>query len=279
MRTPLLPFSALVLAIAATSCSTGPAPPKPGTPAFFWGAARDSYRSGDYQQTGAHLLEVLSTDNEFAARARPWQIVVAAGVARGFAEMADSYEAGGRLNRSNSMPFHKQVTALRSLASTAAMEYTQGAHAFMEKDKEPTVLLAFAFPAGSAAQPGAIRKVATGMLIQDSERDSMQMDMLQRGVLMSVCRAVGSPDDTARAQEMFKAGEVRVPREAFLLAIARELDAQSVLFSPNKMDQPGRFKVMAQEALEALQGVPETKQTKALAAKIQTALKKIKGAT
>ncbi|MBZ5625285.1 MAG: hypothetical protein LAQ69_42275 [Acidobacteriia bacterium] len=276
MRIRLLLLSFLVLILGAVSCSTGPARPQPGTPAYSWASAQEAYRKADFQKTNSSLLEVIHTDNEFTARARPWQIIVSAGVARGFSEMADSYEAGGRANRENPMPFHKQMTNLRSMASGAALEFAEGVHAFMEKDKDPDVRLTFEYPAGAAAEPTAVGKVSTGMLLQDSERDSMQTAMLERGVLLSLCRAVDSPDDPAKTLEKFKAGEVRVPRNVFLFAAAKALHEQSELFSSKKLDQPVRAKLMDQEALEALQSIPETKETKALAARIQASLKKMK---
>jgi len=168
MRTQSILLSALVLALGATSCSTGPAPPRPGTPAFYWASAQEAYRNGDFQKADTSLSEIVGTDSEFTVRARPWQLVISAGLAQGFSEMADNYELGGRMNRENPMPFHKQVTTLRSLANAAAMELTENFHGFLQKDKAPTVQLSFAFPAGNAAQPAALKKVATGMMIQDS---------------------------------------------------------------------------------------------------------------
>jgi len=104
----------------------------------------------------------------------------------------------------------------------------------------------------------------------------MQTDMLQRGVLLSLCRAAGNPDDPAKTIELFKSGEVRVPREVFLFAMAKSLQERSELFAYNKLDLPERVKVMCQEALDALQQIPQTKETKALAAKLQATLKKIR---
>jgi len=274
MRTQPILLSVLVLALGATSCSTGPAPPRPGTPAFYWASAQEAYRNGDFQKADSSLSEIVGTDSEFTVRARPWQLIISAGLAQGFSEMADNYELGGRANRENPVPFHKQVTTLRSLANAAAMELTEGFHGFLQKDKDPNMQLSFAFPAGAAAQPPALRKVAAGMVIQDSERESMQTDMLQRGVLLSLCRAAGNPDDPAKTIELFKSGEVRVPREVFLFAMAKSLQERSELFGPNKLDLPERVKIMCQEALDALQQIPQTKETKALAAKLQATLKK-----
>jgi hypothetical protein len=273
----LLFILAALLALAATSCSTGPAPPRPGTPAFNWAAAKENYRAGDLQKTDAALVDIIRTDNEFAARARAWDIVLSAGLAQGFAQLADNFEAGGRANRANPMPFHKQVTALRSYASAASLELVETSHAFLEKDKAPNVLLAFEFPSGSAAEPGSLKRVAGGILVPDAEREALQTSMLQRGVLLGVCRAVGSADDPAKAQEKFK-GEVLVPRDVFLLAVAKALQEQADLFTSNKLDQPTRQKMMSQQALDVLHAIPETKETKALTTKIEASIKKIRGA-
>src|SRR5436305_15158315 len=123
MRTRLLLFSAVVGCVATISCSSGPQPPKPGTPEFIWNAAKSTYHSGDFVKTSENLQQLIKTDSEFSARARPWAIVISAGLVQGYAETADTYEAGARLNHANPMPFRKEASQLRSLASAAAMEF------------------------------------------------------------------------------------------------------------------------------------------------------------
>lgn len=273
-REILIAMAALGLLAAGTSCSSGPQPPQPGTPAFFWAAAKETYRAGDYLKTSEHLQRITANENEFTARARAWDTVISGGVAQAYIELADNWEAGARNNRPNPTPFRKQVSALRSLASAAAIQYAEDVHKVVELDKDPNLLLAFVNPAGASAPPAGLKRVAEGILVQDSERDLLQAAMLQRGVLLSVCAAVGSPDDAAAAQEKLKTGEFRVPRDTFLLAAAKSLEAQSDLFAFNKLDQPNRLKLMSQEAVKALAAVSQTKETKAVNDKIQARLKK-----
>jgi hypothetical protein len=279
MRTQLLCLSVAAGILATTSCSSGPEPPKPGSPAFLWNAAKATYRSGDFVKTSETLQQLTRSDSEFAARARAWSIVVSAGLVQGYAETADTYEAGARANRANPTPFRKEVNQLRSRASAAAVEFAESVHTFLERDKGPTVLLAFEHPTGAAAQPGGLRKVSSGAWIQDSERELLLTSMLQRGVLLSAGRAAGSPDDPAKTLETLKSGEAQAPRPVFLTGVAKMLYDSSELFGSMKMDQPNRLRLLCQEASEALQGVPESKETKALTTKIQAALKKIKATT
>ncbi len=279
MRTHLLLLGMTAGLLATASCSSGPEPPKPGSPAFLWNAARSTYHAGDFVKTGENLQQLIRSDNEFTARSRPWAIVISAGLAQGYAETADMYEEGARANRANPTPFRKEVSQLRSMSSAAAVEFAEGVHVLLEKDKSPNITLAFEHPTGAAAQPGGLRKVAGGAWIQDSERESLLHAMLQRGVVLSAGRSAGSPDDPAKALEVLKNGDAQIARPLFLFASAKMLYDQSSLFSATKMDQPVRLRLMCQVALDALQGVPESKETKALTTKIQAALKKIKGST
>ena len=276
MRTQLLLFGAMAGLLTAVSCSTGPEPPRPGTPAFFWNAAQSTYHSGDFVKASENLQQIVRSENEFTVRARPWAIVMSAGMARGYAETADAYDAGAKMNRANPMPFRKAASQLRTQANAAALEFTEGIHRYMDVDKAPELTLAFDYPAGGAAEPPSLRKISAGQLIQESEHESVVRAMVQRGALMAAGRAAGSPNDPAKTLETMKNGDAKRPRAEFLAAMAQELFDRTDLFGSTKLDLPNRTKMMCQEALEALQAGPETKESKALKAKIEAALKKIK---
>ena len=266
--------STLGLVAAATSCSSGPQLPQPGTPAFYWAAAKETYRAGDFVKTSENLQRILVSENEYSARARAWDAVISSGLAQGYMELADSWEAGARSNRLNPTPFRKQVSALRALASASAIQFTEDIHRVVEAGKGPKIQLAFAYPAGTPAVPAGLKKVAGGIPVQDSERDLLQAAMLQRGVLLSVCAAVGSRDDAAAAQGKLVAGDFLASRYVFLLAAAQSLSDESELFTSTKLDLPNRLKLLSQEALKVLGEIPQSKQTKALTDKIQARLKK-----
>lgn len=275
MRTRVFVLAALV-GLLSVSCSKGPKPPQPGSPGFFWDSAKASYHSGDFAKTGEHLQQLVRSESEFTSRSRPWAIVISAGLARGYSETADAYEAGARMNRPNPMPFRKAASQLRTAASAAALEFAEGVHQFMDTDKTPDVTLAFDFPTGGAAEPPSLRKVSGGQLIQPSEHESLVRAMVQRGVITLAGRVAGAPNDPAKTLEILKNSDAKRARPDFLAALAQELFDRADLYSPVKLDLPNRARMMCQEALEALQAGPETKESKALAAKIQAAMKKLK---
>jgi len=273
-RIPL--WASLIALCALTSCSTGSNAPAPGTPGFYWSAAKIAYHAGDFRGASQNLTELIRKDNEFTVRAMPITMAVTAGLAKGYSDLADCYEAGAKANRPNPTPFRKQVTSSRSMASAAAMEFAESVHLFLQKNKDPEIVFACESPTGAMAEPASLRKVAGGILIQDSERDTLEAALLQRGVLQTMSQMVGAPDDAAKTAEMFKAGEPKIARATFVFATAKALYDLSPLFGSNKLDQPGRLEALCNEADEALKSTPETKDTKALAVKVQAALKKLK---
>ena len=267
-------IAGLSLGLLLAGCSTGPTPPQPGTPAFYWAAARETYRTGDYLKTNDNLGQITKSDNEFTARARIWQMVIVSGIAQADMDLADVYDLGARANRANPTPFRRQASMLRTGASAAALEFTEVFHSFQGTVKDPAVALEFDYPSGSASQPPELKKITTGIVLQESEMALVHRAMIQRGVLRSLCRAVGAPDDPAKALELFKSGKPEVRRDLLRLQMAGLLHEEAQLFGPTKLDQPNRVKMMCGEALDALHGLPASKQTKDLGSKIQSTLKK-----
>ena len=94
MRTQLLLFGAMAGLLTAVSCSQGPEPPRPGTPAFIWNAAQSTYHAGDYVKANENLQQLVRSDNEYTVRARPWAIIMSAGLAHAYAETADASTPG-----------------------------------------------------------------------------------------------------------------------------------------------------------------------------------------
>lgn len=266
----------IAVALMATSCSSGPPAPAKGTPAFYWSAAKETFAGGDYVKANDHLDQLCRIDNEYTVRAQPWKLVLDIGMAKGYLDLADRFEYGARANRANPAPFRKQMSQYRIFAGQLALQAGETFHKFRDKSKDANIALEFSYPTGSAAEIPQLSKIGQGILVQASEIEDIEKRMMHRSVLMATCSAVGAPEDTAKTQEMFKTGRVEVPRDVFMLAMAGSLYELSKIYARDKLDQPQRLQVLCNEALEALQAVPESKQTKDLKAKIEKALKQAK---
>ncbi len=271
---PILTLFAGCLLLA--SCASGPAAPEKGTPAFYWQAAKETFAAGDYSKTADHLERIIKTQNEFTPKAQPWRLVLTSGLSRGYAELADDYEQGGRANKTNPTPFRRQVSDYRAQAAQIALAFAETYETFEKLNKDQQVSLAFPFPVATATEPPQISRLTRGVLLQEADMDDVQKKVLARAVVLTATRAAGAAGDVAKAQEMFKSGDAKVPRDVFVLAMANALYDQSQLFTVTKLDQPQRLKFFCDHALEAVKTVPPSKDTKDVMAKIQAALKKAK---
>jgi hypothetical protein len=269
--------SAGFVVVILVGCQQGPTPPQKGTPAFYWQAAMEAFQSGDYLRTSDHLEQIARSENEYTGRAQPWRLVLTAGMAKAWTELADHFEYGARANKTNPTPFRRNTSDFRNMAARTALHFAETFEQFEKTNKDQEITLQFPFPPGNTAQPPQLTKAAQGMMLQPAEVEELQKRMLQRGMLLQSCAAAGTGNDTAKLQQMFKAGEVKVPRDTFVLGMARALYDQSQLFTPTKLDQPDRLKFFATHAGEALKPLKETKERKELMGKIEAALKSKRG--
>jgi hypothetical protein len=268
MATGTLFFACLIL----SSCS-GPSGPQGGTPAFYWSAAKETFAASDYLKTVEHLEKLNATDNEYTARARPWLLVMTSGMARGYMDLADNFDAGAHANKTNPIDFRRRTNTYRGEANRLTLEFVEVFDKFQQGKDDP-VAIAFSFPSGSAAPVAQLAKVAAGMTLQPTEIEPAEKRAIVRGVLLASCDAAGAPDDTAKAEQLLKPGTLTIPRAAFVTSMAATLFDESRLYGARQMDNPDKLKILCNRALDALKTVPETKQTKELSTKITKSLKK-----
>ena len=269
-------LSALItVLLILISCSSGPAGPRMGTPAFYWQAAHEVYAKGDYTKTLDNLDQLLATNNEYLDRALPWDLVLKSGLAAGYVDLAENYAVGARMNRSDPTAFHRVVSESRDMAARLSLQFAED-FTKLDNVKGDTISLAFGFPRGSAAPVAQFSKVASGIPLAAAEAETVQQRALERGVLLAACQAAGASGDAAKTQELLKGGTATVPRATFLMAMAETLYNQSQLFTPEKLDQPEKLRIFRERAQAALKGVPESKESKELNSRIQALLKKVK---
>jgi hypothetical protein len=266
----------VLLSVLLTACSSAPKGPAPGTPAFNWLAAQDAYKNGDYVKANDILTQLAKSDNEYSDRARPWALIVSQGLASAYLDLAGKFEEGAKRNRSNPTPFRRQMADYNSKAVATALQYVETAHHFLDANKAKDVTLALDFPKGSLDEPAQLKKISAGQPIPDAEMVGVENEMLKRGVLSALCKAVDAKGKPEKAQAMFQQGEAKVPGNTFVFALANGLYEVSEFFGPKKLDQPHRIKVLFQEASEALALIPANKETKDLSKKIADTRKKLR---
>lgn len=260
--------------LALCSCS-GPLPPQPGTPGFYFLAAKEIFAAGDYVKTTEHLDNLLLKDTgEYAARAMPWSLVLTSGMAAGYMETADAYEKGAKVNKAHLLPFRRQMDLNRSAAARLTLQFADRFEAFNKLTLD-SVPLAFGVPKGSPAEVPQLLKVTTGIVPSAIDVENGQQRAIERNVILAAGRAIGAPDDPAKAGQLLAAPDAKVPRATFELAMANTLFTMARMYSQDKLGDSEKMAVLCQRAQNALKTVPESDDTKELTRKIQQALKQL----
>jgi hypothetical protein len=257
-------FPLLSLCLTFTSCSTGPDKGKPGTPAFYWQAARETFVKRDYLKTTEHLRRVIRTENEFSLRAQPWRLVVASGLAKAYIELADDFEKGAKANTAAQLPFLQTTATYRTTAETRALEFAETFIQWKKSFKEQEVLLDFPFPSLGSTETPLRQKIQGGSMPGEGALPVLEQRLIDRYIAESAAAAVGSPGDLTKGRTFFQAGSAKVPRDVFALAMANSVYEQAQLFARNKMNKSDRLHLFCQEGLDTLKSIPESDESKKL---------------
>ena len=270
-------ISTLILAIGALSaCSSGPAAPEKGSPAWLWAASNETFGHGDWLKATEHLGNLSGGSSEFAEKARPMELLVLGGMADGYIQLADAYELGARANKANPAQFRRPASEYRNQANRIALSFAEKFAKFQKASKGDTVALEFAFPKGSTTPPLQLGRIQTGVAIPLAEATDLQDKMVARGVVMAVCDAVDAPGDPAKGAGILKSGSASQPRAKFAGGLAGDLYKFSQIYTPTKLDIPDKVKYFLTAASEAVTIAPDGKDKKELIAKIESAKKKMK---
>lgn len=237
--------------LTISACSSQPRATAGRTPEFYWSAAGETWSAGDYAKTADHLEHLIDSDNPYTARAIPWYLVTTSGMARGYSDLAERFAAGARINKANGAALRRESAKYRTVAGKMALRFAQDAER-LKNIPLGKVQLAFAFPAGNPGEPPLFMKVGSGIEISPGERDQAETVAVQRGVLMTVCLAVGAANDIAKGREVLGHGSTDTTREVFATAIADMLKSQSGLFGRDKLDEPEKVAAFQQRAEMAL---------------------------
>ncbi|MCC7155686.1 MAG: hypothetical protein IT161_14010 [Bryobacterales bacterium] len=267
----------MVVGLGLVSCSNeqGPAAVKPGTPAFFWHSAEDSYKKGNFAKVVDQLGNLTNKENDYRDRARVWLMAVSAGLARGNMEWADIMEKGGKAARTGQLEFRKQMSQSRAAANQHALRLVELSHQYTGTVKDAEIPFGYGWPPLSVEKTPEIERALKGIVLNPAETEKSRGLMEQRGVLQAMSRFTGAGGDLKKAAEVLSNGDFKLPRDKFLLTLAGELVEIAELYMPKKLDQSGRAHLFCSEAKDALGQAPPSKESKELAKRIDATVKKL----
>jgi hypothetical protein len=266
--------TAVAVCLLLASCARpGPRPPPPGTPAHFWAVAHTSFSEGDLAAAHRNLDQLTLSDNPYRKEAAIWLMVLSAGMASGAMEWADALDEGGKAAGMEQAEYERLATAARRTADQHAMHLAELVRARHGGPGDAEVRLAFKFPAVDANLPAEAERVRRGGVLPPADTEPLRLAMERRGVALTLCRLAGAGVDTAKASALLT-GDARLKPAAFEWYLAQELDALSALYSPGRLDQTARARLLLGEAAAALAASGDSPEVRKLAAAVDERLKK-----
>src|SRR5262249_22243392 len=159
------------------------------------------------------------------------------GVAAGYMELADDYASGARMHNSSATVFRRKAADYRAMASPYVLRFAQNVEKF-DRLGSGSVSLAFGLPRGSVAVPPVLAQISGGIAPAAGDEEKAVTLAIERNVVLSVCLAIGAPNDPAKAAETLGHASTITPRAVFGSALGRMLENASALYARDKLDEP-----------------------------------------
>jgi hypothetical protein len=271
-----LAVAALALCLVSCGGTQGPAKVKPGSPAFFWANAQESVKKGNFAEASDQLDKLTGKDGEFRDRAETLQIVIATGLARGEMEWAGVWDDGSKSARARHLEFLKTGASLRHSVHQRVMRAAEITHKRLKELQATDLALPVTLPVLVTDLPVEAERVMKGVALQPSEQAPALLHLQQRGALQSFAEFTGAGKDIGKARDLLSKGDFRMPKDVFLLALARQYTELTDIYAPKKLDQSGQVTLLCSEADAALALATASADVKAQQKKIAAIRAKVK---
>lgn len=245
----------LALCVCLSSCSSTEQAQKarPGTPEYFWNAAETAWEKGDFVTASANLDKLTTREGEYKQRAQVWQMAILAGMAKGDMDWADVLETGRKVSRSGEAAFRREIAAARSSASQAVMSYLELANQHLTAGVPDQPVIAFT-AAPPAARPVEIKKLEKGILPPAAEMELIHKQLRAQAI--------------SEATKVFIAESGQLSKQMYLAAMANEMVQLCDLYSPKRLNESGRVRMITQVAGFAVENMTPCEKSKELRQKI-----------
>lgn len=247
MRSYILVINLLFI-VLLLSCSGPSNQLNPATPEGRFELAKREFSSMKFDKALDYTAKILrdTPNHELAGSAAVMQLTIYGGLAEGCRQLGKSYADGRMMTRDVRIKNDFRNTAFDYYRRQKAyiLNFVEGFDAYSKKmDRTKPVSFQGVYPQVEAGPRIFLEKVRKGLPIADEDRHKDEEEELKSGVLSVLTQLAGVADDRAKAKTLFAAGPVTVDAGDFLLAIAKILHQQDVLFDRLQLNELTNFKM------------------------------------
>ena len=244
----------------------------------YWKQVNREYESRDYIDTLNYLDDVLRTENDFTVRAAALKVVILGGMARAAVEVEEACAAGiHRVATWDSGPYKACIDQFRWRSRTRTLGLIDALSEF-EKVTAATDAVSLDFPLPDASGRSAmIGRTRVGAMPPEKAFEPSVARVVDRHIFLHVCDLVAT-DDVAAVKDMFESLPVTVPKETFLVGVAKTLLAGAAIFDKDRLDDAPKKSATLKRARECLQPALDGSD-KALQSEAKALAREIRGAS
>ena len=236
----------------------------------FWKQVNREHESRDYKDT-LQLPQRCAPDRERLHRARR-------GMARSAVAIEEACDKGtSRVPAWNAGPYKNCIEQFRWRTRTRALDLIDALNEFEKITADSaTVSLDLPVPAGSSRRSSMLGRTEAGAIPVEKTFESAVALVVDRYIFLQVSDFVAT-DAAAAVQTMFESRPVNVPKEAFLVGVAKTLLSAAAVLDKDSLDDSAKKSATLKRAKECLQPALDgddkalQSQAKALAREIRTA--------
>ncbi|MBZ5553333.1 MAG: hypothetical protein LAO21_11480 [Acidobacteriia bacterium] len=238
----------LLFIVFLISCSGTSNQPNPATPEGRFELAKQNFSIAKYDKALEYTAKILrdTPNHELAGSAALMQMTIYGGLAEGCRQLGKTYADGRMMTRDVRIKNDFRNTAFDYYRRQKAyiLNFVEGFDAYSKKmDKTKPVSYQGVYPQIEAGPRIFLEKVKKGLPIAEEDRSKDEEEELKNGVLTVLTQLAGVADDRAKAKTLFAAGPISVDTGEFLLAIAKILHEQDVLFDRLQLNELTNFRM------------------------------------
>jgi hypothetical protein len=233
----------LLLAVAA-SCST--ATQTAADPwAARWNEAELIFATGDFDETLRRVEKLIDAPEPYRASAAAWKMLVLAGKARGYFELAEAHQQGAQENGGHASLLWRATSTYRSrcrIESLALAEMALAADQYL--GGADAIGLDFPLPPATAAASSLVSSVRVGRPIPEGQADAAVQYTIGRAVAMTICEAGGAAGQGDGNAALCAGQRAVVPKSRLLAMLGKVLYEQAELFAESRLDDREKHALM-----------------------------------
>lgn len=232
-----------VIALLA-SCSTG-GPPAAADPwAASWEHAEQLFAAGDMDETLRQVEKMLQAPEPYRAKAAAWKLMILAGSARGYYELAEAHQSGSKEDAGQAPRLWRATSTYRSRCRAASLALAEMAvvadRYFSGSD---AVELDFPFPTETASRSALVESVAVGRPIPDAQVQAVVDYTVRRGVALTMCEAA-TGTSWKESGELCVERRAVIPKPRLLAMFGKVLYEQAELFGRKQLDDSNKHALL-----------------------------------